>query len=240
MAILRFKDWSRKQTVTSILLFFLHFVILIGIMAGLLLGQDVKNLHTQMEQYGATYLYALFCVLLLIVIMYLYFLFEDRRMLSTGKNIALMFVILDISFILSWFVGEKIDIFARPVALVALMICVLVGRRTAVFMNIISALLIFVADTFAGGFSAESAYYSSLLISFSAGMLAIFFCEQAKTRFRVVLVGIAIVIPIEIIIVLCVSTYIELPQIPSIMRISLFNFLRSGITIKFLCSYFFP
>ena len=68
MAILRFKDWSRKQTITSILLFFLHFVILIGIMAGLLLGQDVKNLHAQMEQYGATYLYALFCVLLLIVI----------------------------------------------------------------------------------------------------------------------------------------------------------------------------
>ena len=210
MAILRFKDWSRKQTFTSILLFFVHFVILVSIMAGLLLGRELKNLQVHMSQFGATYLYSLFCVLLLVVIMYLYFLFEDRRILSTGKNIALMFVILDISFILSWLVGTEIDIFARPVALVALMICVLVDRRTAVFMNIISALLIFVADTFAGGFSADKAYYSSLLISFSAGMLAIFFCEQAKTRFRVVLVGIAIVIPIEFIIFLLeISNFLD-------------------------------
>jgi putative nucleotidyltransferase with HDIG domain len=122
----------------------------------------------------------------------------------------LIFVVLDLSFIISWLVGEYIDIFARPVALVALMICVLVNRRAAVFMNIISALLVFVADTFAGGLSADSAYYSSLLISFSAGMLAIFFGEKAKTRFRVVLVGVAIVIPIEIIIFLLeVSTFIN-------------------------------
>ncbi len=211
MAILRFyKDLSRKQLMASILLFFVHFVILVAIMAGLLLWREWDHLAAHMKQFGASYLYALFCVLLLIVIMYLYFFFEDRRMLSTGKNIALMFTVLDISFIISWLIGDYIDIFARPVALVALMICVLVGRRAAVFMNIINALLVFVADTFAGGLSADSAYYSSLLISFSAGMLAIFFCEQAKTRFRVVLVGIAIVIPIEIIIFLLeVSTFIE-------------------------------
>ena len=41
-------------------------------------------------------------------------------------------------------------------------------------------------------------------------MLAIFFCEKAKTRFRVVLVGIAIVIPIDFIIFLLeVSTFID-------------------------------
>lgn len=211
MAILRFnKDWSRKQLWVSILLFFVHFVILIGIMAGLLLWKEWGHLAAHMKQFGASYLYALFCVLLLIVIMYLYFFFEERTILSTGKNIALMFTMLDLSFIASWLVGDYIDIFARPVALVALMICVLVGRRVAVFMNIINALLVFVADTFAGGLSADSAYYSSLLISFSAGMLAIFFCEKAKTRFRVVLVGVAIVIPIEFIIFLLeISTFIE-------------------------------
>ena len=127
MAILRFnKDWSRKQFLASILLFFVHFVILIGIMAGLLLWKEWGHLAAYMKQFGASYLYALFCVLLLIVIMYLYFFFEERTILSTGKNIALMFTMLDLSFIASWLVGDYIDIFARPVALVALMICVLV------------------------------------------------------------------------------------------------------------------
>ena len=103
MAILRFhKDLSRKQLMASILLFFVHFVILIAIMAGLLLWKEWDHLAVHMKQFGASYLYALFCVLLLIVIMYLYFLFEERKILSTGKNIALMFTILDISFIISW------------------------------------------------------------------------------------------------------------------------------------------
>ena len=211
MALLRFgNEWTTKNTVKSILLFFVHFVVLVAIMAGLLLGAELNHIADHMRQFGAEYLYSLFCVMLLVLIMYMYFFFEDKRILSTGKNIALIFVVLDLSFIISWLVGAYIDIFARPVALVALMICVLVNRRAAVFMNIISALLVFVADTFAGGLSAESAYYSSLLISFSAGMLAIFFGEKAKTRFRVVLVGVAIVIPIEIIIFLLeVSTFIN-------------------------------
>ena len=211
MAILRFgKDWTSSNTIKSILLFFVHFVILVAIMAGLVLGAQLNNFAEHMREFGANYLYALFCVLLLVVITYLYFMFEDKRMLSTAKNISLLFTVLDLSFIISWLVGDYIDIFARPVALVALMICVLVDRRAAVFMNIISALLLFVADTFAGGISADSAYYSSLLISFSAGMLAIFFCEQAKTRFRVLLVGIAIVVPIDFIIFLLeISTFIN-------------------------------
>ena len=211
MAILRFgNEWTTKNTIKSILLFFVHFVVLVAIMAVLLLGTQLNNFAEHMKQFGANYLYALFCVMLLVLITYMYFFFEDKRILSTGKNIALIFVVLDISFILSWLIGERINIFARPVALVALMVCVLVNRRAAVFMNIISALLVFVADTFAGGISAESAYYSSLLISFSAGMLAIFFCEKAKTRFRVVLVGIAIVIPIDVIIFLLeVSSFID-------------------------------
>ncbi|MBQ7949234.1 MAG: HD domain-containing protein [Clostridia bacterium] len=211
MAILRFgKEWSKQQMLKSILLFFVHFIILISIMAGLLLGTKIDNLVDHMSEFGSSYLYALFCVFLLVVITYLYFLFEDKRMLSTGKNISLLFTVLDISFIISWLIGDYIDIFARPVALSALLICVLVGRRSAVFMNIVNALLIFVADTFAGGLSADSAYYSSLLIAFSAGMFAIFFCEKAKTRFLVVLVGVAIVVPIDVIIFLLeVPTFID-------------------------------
>ena len=214
MALLRYgHDWTTKHTVKSILLFFMHFVVLIAIMATFLLGAQLGHIAEHMREFGASYLYSLFCVMLLVLITYMYFFFEDKRVLSTGKNIALIFVVLDISFIISWLVGAEISIFARPVALVALMVCVLINRRAAVFLNIVSALLIFVADTFAGGMSADSAYYSSLLISFSAGMLAIFFCEKAKTRFRVVLVGIAIVIPIEVIIFLLeVSTFIDNPS----------------------------
>ena len=211
MAILRFgNDWSTRKTINSICLFFVHFVVLVGIMATLLLGSQLNNFTEHMREFGASYLYSLFGVMLLVIITYMYFFFEDKRVISTGKNIALVFILLDLSFVISWLIGAYIDIFARPVAFMALMMCALINRRSAVFMNIISSLLIFIADTFAGGMSADSAYYSSLLISFSAGMLAIFFSEQAKSRFSVVLVGVAIVVPIDLIIFLLeISTFID-------------------------------
>lgn len=203
--------WMKQDAFRSIMWFFLHFVILTIEAAVLLLGADVENLGVHMKEYGATYLYALFCIFLLIVITYLYYFFEDRARLFSGRDIALLFTVLEISLLASWLIGAYIDIYARPVALVALLTCLLVSRRDAIFMNIISALLLFILDTFAGGYSVDKAYYSSLLISFSAGMFAIFFCGKAKTRFHVVAVGIAIVIPIDIIIFLLeVSNFVEL------------------------------
>ena len=211
MAILRYgNEWTTKHTIKSICLFFVHFVVLVTLMAGLLLGTKLNNFVEHMKEYGAGYLYSLFCVMLLVIITYMYFFFEDRKLLSTGKNIALVFLLLDFSFLISWLVGEYIDIFARPVAFIALMAVALINRRAAVFLNVISSLLLFIADTFAGGFSTESAYYSSLLISFSAGMFAIFFSEKTKSRFGIVMVGILIVIPIDLIIFLLeVSNFIS-------------------------------
>ena len=195
--------WTRKNTLGSVVLFLVHFVIWVLIAAGFLLGDKLSYIADYMKERGADYLYALFSVLLLTAIMYFYFYFENKEILMQGKNIALIFTILDVYFIIAWLIGEKVDIYARPIALVALMVFVLVGRREAIFMNIISALLMFVVDTFTGVASTHPyEYYSSLIISFSAGMIAIFFCNKAKTRFAVVGIGIFIVFPIDLIIFL--------------------------------------
>lgn len=211
MAVKQFgNEWTRKHTLKSILYFFVHFVILVLLGAALLLWDKLDILAEHMQAVGASYLYALFCVLMLTIITYLYYFFEDREMISSGKNISLLFLLLDFTFVISWFVGAYLDIYARPVALLALLAFVLIGRRSAIFMNVIGALLIFVVDTFAGGISADNVYYSSLIISFAAGMFAIFFCGKAKTRLSIVLVGIGIVVPIDITIFLLeISTLVE-------------------------------
>ncbi len=205
------RKWTKGDTFKSAFLFLVHFILLTGIAALMLLGGEFSHIRQYMSEWGANYLYALFSVFLIVVIMYFYFYFEDKRMISNGKNITLLFGVLDVYFVISFLMGEKMDLYARPVAFVALMVFVLVGRRDAIFMNIISALLMFVVDTFTGSISTHPyEYYSSLLISFSAGMIAIFFCNRAKTRFSVVAIGIFIVIPIDFIIFLLeVSTLLD-------------------------------
>lgn len=202
--------WTKNEILKSAMLFFVHFIILVTIMAGVLLGSKLSDIGEYMKNHGADYVYALFCVFLITVITYLYFVFENRSVLFSGKQIALIFISLELYFVLSWFISEKIDIFARPVAFLALMILVLVGRKEAIFMNIIGALLMFIVDTFCGSGFTTSEYYSSLIIAFSGGMFAIFFGGKAKTRFRVVGVGLLIVVPIDLtIFVLGIPDFIE-------------------------------
>ena len=72
MAILRFgNDWSTRKTINSICLFFVHFVVLVGIMATLLLGSQLNNFTEHMREFGASYLYSLFGVMLLVIITYM-------------------------------------------------------------------------------------------------------------------------------------------------------------------------
>ena len=195
-------EWTKQHTLKSTLLFLLHFLIFMLIAAGLLLGDKLSELKKYMSEQGANYLYATFCIFLLFVITYFYFFFEDRSILTSGKNIALVFTVLDLYLILSCLIGYKLAIYARPVALVALLLFVLIGRRNAIFMNIICALLIFVIDTFAVPEVSAKICYSSLVISFSAGMIAIFFGGKVKSRLAVIFIGITIVFPIDAIIVL--------------------------------------
>lgn len=194
-------EWTKQKAAKSVVLFALHFVLLVLIAFILLLGDKLNSLSAEMMERGADYLYMVFSLFLLVVIMYMYFLFEGKHMLESGRKIGLLFVIIDVYVILGFLIG-KTSVYARPVALVALLVFMLVGRREAVFMNIICALIMFLLDNITVSEATSREMYSALIIAFTAGMIAIFFCDRAKTRFRIVGVGVLIVVPIDIIIFL--------------------------------------
>ena len=203
-------EWTNKHTLKSVLWYLMHYVIFVVLAALLLIGDKLPNLKENWTEEGGNYLYAIFGAMLLFIITYLYFFFENREMLINGKKIALLFTVLDVYLVMECLIGYKLDIYARPVAFVALLVFVLLGRREAIFMNVISALLIFVIDAFAVPDTEVSIKEccSSLLMSFTAGMFAVFFASKARSRLHVVSIGFAIVVPIEIII-----TLLELPAL---------------------------
>ncbi|MBQ8320666.1 MAG: HDIG domain-containing protein [Clostridia bacterium] len=201
--------WSKSKTAKSAVIFSVHFVFLTLITFVLLLWDKVGSLAVEMQERGTDYLYMMFCLLLLVFIAYMYFFFEGRHMLDSGRNIALLFVILDVYIVIAYIIGQT-SVYARPVALAALLVFVLVGRREAIFVNVLCALIMFLLDNVTVGETTTREMYSSLMISFTTGMMAIFFCDKAKTRFRIVGVGVLIVIPIGVIIFLLeVSSVID-------------------------------
>ncbi|MBE7067670.1 MAG: HDIG domain-containing protein [Clostridiales bacterium] len=196
------REWTKADTLKSSLWFLLHFIIYALLALALLIGDKFSYLGEYFAKEGANYLYAGFCTLLLFVVTYFYFLFENKELLVSGKMIALLFTVLDVHLVLSCLIGYNLAIYARPVALVALLIVVLIGRREAIFMNVIASLLVFVIDTFAVPEVSNKECYSSLIIAFTAGMMALFLGSRARTRFSVVGIGILIVIPMDVVIFL--------------------------------------
>ncbi len=233
-------QWTREDALKSVGFFLLHFILMTSlivlaiIVGGLSLGEKIADLDMYFREHGSSYLYAFFSSFLLITIMYFYFYFGNKEAISTGRNIFLLFAIIDVSLIINYFIGLRMDLYARPVALSALLAAMLVSRREAMFVNIVSALLIFIIDTFTGAASVHLyEYYSSLFISFSAGMIAIFFCDRAKTRFSVVAIGIFIVVPIDFIIFLLeVTTLVDsgsFTKIVARMGYGLFGAIMSSV-----------
>ena len=210
-------DWTKHNAAASIALFVVHFIVLVLVSFVLLLWGKLDTLSAEMNENGADYLYMIFCLLMLTVVMYTYFFFESREVLASGKSIALIFTILDVYIILAFLIGQQgnitadgvsYGIFARPVALVALLSLMLVGRKEAIFLNIVSGILMFLLDIVSARMVITQTAYSSLIITFVAGMFAIFLASRAKTRFSIVVVGVLIVIPIIIIIFLLELTTI--------------------------------
>jgi putative nucleotidyltransferase with HDIG domain len=77
-------------------------------------------------------------------------------------------------------------------------------------MNITCSLFVFVVDNFSTAEQVANNIYSSLFLSFSSGMIAIFLFEHAKTRFHIVGIGVVIVFPVIMMIgLLEMSTLLE-------------------------------
>lgn len=194
--------WDRGMATKSVCLFFLHLLVLLACELLILVWDKSGEFTATFKTNRANYMYIGFCTILLVWIMYLYFFFENRELLKEGRSITLVFAVIEVCLLASAAIGKYVEIYARPVALAALLILFLVGRKDAVFVNIVYAVLIFLVDNFADVGQTDKSVYSSFVITFVAGMLAIFFGNAAKTRFQVIRIGILIVLPIEIIIFL--------------------------------------
>ena len=79
-------EWTNKHTLKSVLWYLMHYVIFVVLAALLLIGDKLPNLKENWTKEGGNYLYAIFGAMLLFIITYLYFFFENREMLINGKT----------------------------------------------------------------------------------------------------------------------------------------------------------
>ena len=195
------KPWSKADYGKTISFFAIHTTILFIIF---LLASYVKSDYNFVASMSVlfssdkiyTTLYIAIALILTNVGMYLYFFSEHRDFLREIKNINMTFIILEVSIVIMFFVGEYLSVYARPFALCALLVLLLIDRRTAIFMNTVLCLLMFMLDIFLAETFTSMQLYSALIICYTSSLFAIYLVYGLRSRLTVFLMGFVIAVPV--------------------------------------------
>ena len=132
--------WKTKDYVQTIFLFAINIIILIGlcVLATLLNSGSVdaftKNISSSQGIVNLSNIAIEMTVLGAVV--FIYFCFEYSDFLLKKKNVWMIFLIVDVSVTIYYVIGRYVSVYARPVALVALLCLYLIDRRSSIFLNI--------------------------------------------------------------------------------------------------------
>ncbi|HIU80777.1 MAG TPA: HDIG domain-containing protein [Candidatus Coproplasma excrementipullorum] len=193
------KRLSKKTISLSALMFVLNVILLFAMIFLLLEVNEGLNVINYITENYNRVLFVASAVIILSMLMYAYYYFECTEILRDMSKIIECFVLLDIALLLSFIIGQVFDTNARPFAFLALMAATLLGRREAVFLNIIYSLILFIIDI---NFTAGSMWVNCacLLVTFCAGMTAVFITPAIKTRIQSILMVFVLLVPAELII----------------------------------------
>ena len=211
-------QWKKKDYSRTILLFALHTFIIIALYAVMLFVNAYKGEVDTSEflmrpETVRKLLYVAIAVVLLAAGIYLYFYNENRDFILRSKNIHLVFIVIEVSILAMYIAGLYLNVQSRPFALCALLMLLLINKRSAIFINGVTCIYMFLADAFlAVAPITELAVYSALVINYTTSLLAIYIVGRVGSRLKVFVTGFIIAVPIALsYAVLDFDTFIQKP-----------------------------
>lgn len=194
---------SNKEAVKSLFTFIfgtIGFYVFIILM--ILINEGVKGFGQYFIDNRQSLVTITVSIAVLCAILYCYFFFENKYVLSRFAKMAEIFLIMYLALIIDFLMSKYVDPTARPVAFLALICATLFRRRDAIFTNTIFSLIMLILDRFSSVtcvYVEQTAVYAILLCSFCTGIIAAFVFNSIKTRFQSVLLAFILLIPIEVI-----------------------------------------
>lgn len=188
-------QWTTKDVVLNIVTYVAN-ILLIAMLLVMAVHINSFNGSIDLNQYlsSITAIHFLILLILIIAVMAFYFFFEDRNFLKNAANSEMLFLIVEIAIAVCFFVGKYMNIYLRPLAIVPLLTLFLTNRRTAIFMNVIFCMLIFLFDSFAGT-EFFLGNYPALIMGFSSGVIACLCMDKVYSRMKLLMMSILVSLP---------------------------------------------
>ncbi len=194
-------SWGTKDYVKNVAVYVINAIVI----ALLFMAAVWFNITDFVEYFSNITSFIHFVALLLLVlgVMALYFAFEERDFMKNAVNTEMLFLILELSLIVCYVAGRYINIYIRPLALVTVLTLFLTNRRTAMFMNVIFCVIIFLFDSFAGTpFSVDN--YPALIMGFTSGMIAAFCLDKVNARLKSLIMSLLVSLPTLVCVIMLV------------------------------------
>ncbi len=198
---------NKRKMVIAVALYFAAYLLILAAVFGMVVLNQPRGWVGWFHDSLPDVLFLIVSIFLLIVIVFFYFFFEDREMLLSVSDTLLIFTLLLVSAIVCYLFGRFVSTYARPFAFFAILVLFLLTRRKAIFLNFIFTFLLFVIDMYTNdstpsGIAGANEVYTTLILEFVCGTLAVFFAGNVKTRAGLVFTGVILALPTSIVVAL--------------------------------------
>lgn len=190
--------WRKKDVASLAITYVANVLLFMGLFIGLFYfrvgaGQEFKTFIQDGKM-----LLKLFVLLgLTLSAMFLYFYFEERDFLRQAVNSEMLFLILQVSLCICFVIEKYLNIYIRPLALVAVLTLFLTNSRTAVFMTFFFTTLLFTFDKFSG-ITSDLAHLEQAIfpiITLASGVIAIYVMKDIYSRFKLMVFSLFVSLP---------------------------------------------
>ncbi len=201
---LKLLPWTNKDIIgvtatyiANVILLALFYIVIIRINMG-------AEGFTEYFASPGTFANFMMLLVLFVVVTFIYFYFEERNFLKEAANSEMLFLILELSIVVCYVVGGYVNIFLRPLSLAAMLVLFLTKTRTAVFLNFIFCIIMFLFDSFSGVTIGVSKYSSVLFFAMgiSSGTIAIYLLKDVYSRIKLLLLSFTVSLPAAVCVVL--------------------------------------
>ena len=184
-------SWKTKDIALNVMTYVLNIIVIGALfLLAVELTDGIENYFTDVR----TPIHFFILLILVVAVMALYFIFEDRDFIKDASNLEMVFLIIELSLVICFATGEYVNIYLRPLSIAAILTLFLTNRKTAIFMNFIFCILVFLFDAFVGTkFTIDN--YPALIMGFTSGIVAILCLANVYARLRLLVMSLIISIP---------------------------------------------
>lgn len=194
----KIEKWSKKDLIANIFVYVLNTIFIFALMtASAYLNYLGDGNGEGFVAYVTDFRRPLHLGILVIIVisaMALYFAFDDRNFLRNANNSEMIFLIIEFSLAINYVLGKYVNVYLRPLPLCALLVLFLANRRSAIIVNVVFCILVFLMDSFTES-GIKFSEYSSLVIGFSAGFIGIYLTNKVYSRLVLLMRSLVLGVP---------------------------------------------